>query len=104
MGLQAWIVDRPALGEVVEHLETVSSESEGPVCEVVEEATDPGAADAACFGLEVEDLSDDACLPKEPLLCSEERDEPRQVLRLFREAGGRLGHLVDGRQVVLGDR
>jgi hypothetical protein len=29
MGLQAWIVDRPAHGEVVEHLKAVSSESEG---------------------------------------------------------------------------
>jgi hypothetical protein len=41
MGLQAWIVDRPAHGEVVEHLKTVSSESEDPVCEVVEEAPMP---------------------------------------------------------------
>lgn len=63
MRLQAWIVDRPAHGEVVEHLETVVRESEDLVCEVVQEAADAGAADAACFGFEVEDLSDDACLP-----------------------------------------
>jgi len=64
MRLQAWIVDRPAHREVVEHLETVVRESEDLVCEVVQEAADAGAADAACFGFEVEDLSDDACLPQ----------------------------------------
>ena len=52
MRLQAWIVDRPAHREVVEHLETVVREPEDPVCEVVEEAADAGAADPACFGFE----------------------------------------------------
>ena len=63
MGLQAWIVDRPAHGEVVEHLKAVAREPEDPVREVVEEAADAGAADAACFGLEVEDPPNDTCLP-----------------------------------------
>ncbi len=31
MGLQAWVVDRPAHGEVVEHLEAVAREAEDPV-------------------------------------------------------------------------
>jgi hypothetical protein len=46
MGLQAWIFDGPAHGEVVEHLEALSRDSEYPVSEVVEEAADPGAAAA----------------------------------------------------------
>ena len=81
MGLQARIVDRPAHGEVVEHLKAVAREPEDPVGEVVEEAADAGAADAACFGLEVEELSDDAGLPIQAAVePGPERLEGRAVL------------------------
>ena len=89
MGLQAWIVDRPTHGEVVEHLKAIAREPEDPVGEVVEEAADAGAADAACFGLKVEDLSDDACLPIQAAVePGPERIEGRAVL-------GEHGHCED---------
>src|SRR5450759_2148856 len=81
MRLEAHIVDRPAHGEVVEHLEPVAGEPEHPVCEVVEKASDAGATETTRFGFEVEDLTDDARLPIQAAVVPRaERLEGRAVL------------------------
>ena len=63
VSLEAFVFDWPAHGEVVQHLISISRESERLVGEIVEKAANAGAADAAGFGLQVEHLPDKAGLP-----------------------------------------
>lgn len=92
MGLQARIVDRPAHGEMIEHLEPIARETEDLMREVVEEAADPRGPNTGRFRLEVEELSDDARLPVQaPVEPRSERFEGRAVLGKHRRREDAIG-------------
>src|SRR5262249_13908942 len=94
MGLQTRIFDWSTHREVVKDLITISGQPEGLVREVVEEATDAGAADAARFRFEIQHLADDTGLPIQAAV-----EPPTGLL----DRGVRVGDVRVGYNSVGGD-
>jgi len=59
------VLQRDTDGEVVEALKLVLGKSQDLVNGLVEIASHPRGADTGCFGFQIQDLADHACLPKQ---------------------------------------